>query len=61
MSLEELTHEEPFYAAIRLLAETAWRRGMTVETLLTLTDLLDPLNNPDTDDPVRRTERPSSP
>ncbi|MFY1670018.1 hypothetical protein ACN27G_08665 [Plantactinospora sp. WMMB334] len=47
MSLEELTHEEPFYAAVRLLAETAWRRRMTVEALLALTDLLDPLDDPD--------------
>ncbi|WP_159079534.1 hypothetical protein [Plantactinospora sp. BC1] len=45
MSLEELTHREPFYAAMRLLTETAWRRNMTVEALLTLTELLDPTDD----------------
>ncbi|GAB3975457.1 hypothetical protein V1634_32765 [Plantactinospora veratri] len=49
MSLEELTHRKPFYAAMRLLTETAWRRNMTVEALLTLTELLDPTDDTHTE------------
>ncbi|MDW5329413.1 hypothetical protein [Plantactinospora sp. KLBMP9567] len=55
MSLEELTHKEPFYAAMRLLTETAWRRNMTVEALLTLTELLDPADDANTAQPMRET------
>ncbi|WP_159104486.1 hypothetical protein [Plantactinospora sp. BB1] len=52
MSLEELTHREPCYAAMRLLTETAWRRNMTVEALLTLTELLDPTDDTHTGQPA---------
>ncbi|MEN3610790.1 hypothetical protein [Plantactinospora sp. ZYX-F-223] len=55
MSLEELTHQEPFYAAMRMMTETAWRRNMTVEALLALTELLDPIDDAKAAQPIPET------
>ena len=38
----ELTDEKDFYRAVQRMAELAWRRRMTVETLFALAELLEP-------------------
>lgn len=39
--IDDLTVEVDFYAAMHELAVVAWRKDLTVEALLTLTELLD--------------------
>lgn len=40
--LGELTDEKDFYRAVQRLAELAWQRRLTVETLMVLAELLEP-------------------
>nr|MDT0662864.1 hypothetical protein [Micromonospora sp. DSM 115978] len=41
--LDDLMVESSFYAAMHELAILAWRRELTVEALLKMTELVDPL------------------
>ncbi|MDG4827894.1 hypothetical protein O7627_01090 [Solwaraspora sp. WMMD1047] len=41
--LDELTVQVRFYQAMHELAILAWSKGLTVEALLTLAELVDPL------------------
>ncbi|GIG93851.1 hypothetical protein Pma05_04240 [Plantactinospora mayteni] len=61
VSLEELTQRKPFYATMRLLTEAAWRRNLTVEALLALTDLLDPPQDAEAAHPAGETSTPGTP
>ncbi|MGW4461105.1 hypothetical protein [Micromonospora sp. NPDC004704] len=38
----QLTKEPEFYGEMHRLAEVAWKKNMTVEALLTLTELVEP-------------------
>lgn len=41
--LEDLSIETQFYAAMHELTALAWAKGMTVEALLTMAELVEPL------------------
>ncbi|MFI6760565.1 hypothetical protein ACIBF5_15665 [Micromonospora sp. NPDC050417] len=41
-ALDQLTKEPEFYGEMHRLAEVAWKRNMTVDALLMLTELLEP-------------------
>ncbi|MBX7265543.1 hypothetical protein KIF24_05450 [Micromonospora sp. Llam7] len=54
MSLDHLTDETSFYRAVHHLAEIAWDKNLTVEALLSLAEVVDPIEPPDT--PAMATE-----
>nr|MDT0658321.1 hypothetical protein [Micromonospora sp. DSM 115978] len=43
--LDELMVEARFYRAMHELTILAWRKGLTVEALLMMTELVDPLSD----------------
>ncbi|MFC6021870.1 hypothetical protein ACFP2T_37625 [Plantactinospora solaniradicis] len=49
ISVQDLALEHRFYRAMQCLAELAWQRDMTVDALLTLTELLIPGPEPDSE------------
>jgi len=56
-ALDELTVECRFYAAMHELARLAWQHNMTVDALLTLTELLIP--DPDDEAECPRDGKPA--